>query len=51
METIGFKLGFHTSMRFMQRTNQSKFGLQSWVLDVNMENHGALHFIMDGINV
>jgi hypothetical protein len=32
--------------------NKSKHvWVTSWVLDANMENHGALHFIMEGIDV
>jgi len=32
--------------------NKSKHvRVTSWVLDANMENHGVLHSIMDGVNV
>jgi len=32
--------------------NKSKHvHVTSWMLDANMENHGAIHSIMDGVNM
>jgi hypothetical protein len=52
MEIIDSKLVIDKSMRYMRKTNQGiHVWVTSWVFDANMDNHGALQSIMDGVNV
>lgn len=52
MEIIVSKLCIDKSMRYMRKTNQGMHvQITSWVVDANMDNHGALRSIMDGLNV
>jgi hypothetical protein len=45
MEIVDFKLGIHTSMKSMH------VWVTSLMFDANMDNHGVLQSIMEGVNV
>jgi len=52
MEIIDFKFSVDKSMKYMQKTNQGMHvQITSWVFDANMDNHGAIQSIMDGLIV